>query len=188
MISTITASSTRLLAKRSLSNAFNGKIYGVPSSTIRLYSVLTPSEEEKEKTRVSSLTKYQKEMELRDLDKEIARLETLRGINSGELYTMRGKFKYLAKNYGMGFMVWYWTVWSSTALLTYGAIEVGGIDAMAMIAKLDGYTGYDISSKIDPTLGTIGLTIAVNELLEPVRLPFVVVTVKPVVETFSSKY
>jgi hypothetical protein len=153
---------------------------------IRLYSVLTPNEEEKEKNRVSDLTKYEKEMELRDLDKDIARLETLRGINTGELYTFRGKFKYLAKNYGMGFMIWYWTVWSTTAMLTYGAIELGGVDAMALFVKLDGYTGYDISSRIDPTLGTIGLTIAVNEILEPLRLPFVVVTVKPVVETFSS--
>jgi len=49
---------------------------------------------------------YQKEIELRDLDKELSRLNTLRGINSGELYTFRGKFKALARDYGVGFMAW----------------------------------------------------------------------------------
>jgi len=49
-------------------------------------------------------TPYQKEIELRELDSEIARLQTLRGINTGELYTMRGKFKALTRDYGIGFM------------------------------------------------------------------------------------
>lgn len=73
------------------------------------YSSLSSEDEEKEKQRVASLSKYQKEMELREYDKEIARLNTLRGINTGELYTMRGKFKALARDYGMAFMAWYWT-------------------------------------------------------------------------------
>jgi hypothetical protein len=151
------------------------------------YSSLSKEDEEKEKQRVASLSKYQKEMELREYDKQIARLNTLRGINTGELYTMRGKFKALARDYGMAFMVYYWTVWFSTAALTYTAIEVGGIDAMAVIAKVDAFTGYDMTSKIDPTLGTIGVTLVANELLEPIRLPLVVMTTKPVVELISPK-
>lgn len=82
----------------------------------------------------------------------------------------------------------YWTVWSSTALLTYAAIEIGNVDAIAIIAKADAWTGYEISTKIDPTIGTIGLTMAVNEMLEPLRLPVVVITTKPVVELFSPKH
>lgn len=153
----------------------------------RHYSVLSKEEEEKEKARVAALSPYEREMELRALDAKISRLHTLRGINSGELYTMRGKFKFLAKEYGMGFMMWYWTVWTTTAILTYGSIELLDVDAIALLAKVDGWTGYDISSKVDPTLGTIGLTIAVNELLEPLRLPIVVFTTKPVVDTFSRR-
>ncbi len=42
------------------------------------FSALPPDEEENEKARVASLTPYQKEMELRRLDSEIARLQTLR--------------------------------------------------------------------------------------------------------------
>eukprot|EP00555_Chaetoceros_dichaeta_P003577 CAMPEP_0198252272 /NCGR_PEP_ID=MMETSP1447-20131203/2796_1 /TAXON_ID=420782 /ORGANISM="Chaetoceros dichaeta, Strain CCMP1751" /LENGTH=150 /DNA_ID=CAMNT_0043937455 /DNA_START=203 /DNA_END=655 /DNA_ORIENTATION=- len=145
-------------------------------------------EEEKEKERVASLSKYNKEIELRGLDKKISKLNTLRGINTGELYTLRGKFKALARDYGVGFMIWYWTVWSSTALLTYAAIEIGNVDAIAIIAKADAWTGYEISTKIDPTIGTIGLTMAVNEMLEPLRLPVVVLTTKPVVEAFSPKH
>jgi len=153
----------------------------------RHYSVLSKEEEEKEKARVASLSSYEKEVELRDLDAKLSRLNTLRGINTGELYTMRGKFKFLAKEYGIGFMMWYWTVWTATAILTYGSIELLDVDAIALLAKVDAWTGYDISSKVDPTLGTIGLTIAVNELLEPLRLPIVVFTTKPVVDTLSRR-
>lgn len=42
------------------------------------FSSLPPLEEEKEKSRVASLTPYQKEMELRQLDSEISRLQSLR--------------------------------------------------------------------------------------------------------------
>lgn len=149
--------------------------------------MLSKEEEESEKKRVEGLTKYQKEIELRELDKEIARLNTLRGINTGELYTFRGKFKALARDYGVAFMAWYWTVWMSTAALTYGAIEMGAIDAMALIAKADSYTGLDLASKVDPQLGAIGITLVFNEMLEPIRLPIVVLTTKPIVETFYPK-
>jgi hypothetical protein len=158
-----------------------------PSSQKRFYSALSKDDEEAEKQRVAGLSDYEKEIELRDLDAKLAKLNTLRGINTGELYTLRGRFKFLARDYGIGFMMWYWTVWCSTAALTYASIEVLGVDAMALFARVDGWTGYDISSKVDPTLGTIGLTIAVNELLEPLRLPIVVFSTKPVVDFFSQR-
>ena len=72
----------------------------LPCSMSSSYSTLSEQEEKEEKDRIASLTKYEKEMELRKLNSEIARLETLRGINTGEMYTMRGKFKLFAKNYG----------------------------------------------------------------------------------------
>ena len=75
----------------------------------------------------------------------------------------------------------------STAFLTYGAIEMGAVDAMEIIAKADGYTGFDLSSKVDPKLGAIGITLVFNEMLEPIRLPIVVMTTKPIVETFYPK-
>jgi len=183
--------SSTLVGKIAKSNPLAGNLASMrPSVHVELSRfiwTMPKDEEEKEKERVANLSKYNKEIELRDLDKKISKLNTLRGINTGELYTLRGKFKALARDYGVGFMIWYWTVWSSTALLTYAAIEVGNVDAIALIAKADAWTGYDISTKVDPTFGTIGLTMAVNEMLEPLRLPVVVLTTKPVVEAFSSK-
>jgi hypothetical protein len=61
---------------------------------------------------------------------------------------------------------------------------VGGIDAMALLAQIDARTGFDFVSKVDPSVGKIGLAVIVNELVEPVRLPLVIVTVKPVVDQF----
>ena len=90
------------------------RVFNKPSTTSlastigksHFYSALSHQEEEDEKKRVELLSKYEKEIELRKLDKDIARLNTLRGINTGELYTFRGKFKALARDYGMGFMAW----------------------------------------------------------------------------------
>jgi hypothetical protein len=152
------------------------------------FSALPPDEEEKEKNRVASLSDYQKEMELRNLDADIARLQTLRGINTGELYTMRGKFKMLSRDYGMGFLAWYWTVWFATAGLTYAAVEFGGVDPIMVMSKAEMWLGWEngaISGKVDPTLGQLGLVIVLNECLEPVRLPIVVMTTKPVVNAFQ---
>lgn len=152
------------------------------------FSSLPLEEEQAEKLRVEGLSQYQKEMELRKLDADLARLNTLRAINTGELYTFRGKFKMLSRDYGMGFLAWYWTCWFATAGLSYAAIELGGVDPLMVAAKLESFIGLEpeaITGKLDPTIGQIGLVVAVNECLEPLRLPFVVVTTKPVVNAFS---
>jgi hypothetical protein len=152
------------------------------------FSALPPEEEEKEKNRVATLSDYQKEMELRNLDADIARLQTLRGINTGELYTLRGKFKMLSRDYGMGFLAWYWTVWFATAGITYAAVELGGLDPIMVMSKAEMWLGWEhgaISGKVDPTLGQLGLVIVLNECLEPLRLPIVVMTTKPVVNSFQ---
>ncbi|KAL3767032.1 hypothetical protein ACHAWU_004530 [Discostella pseudostelligera] len=160
------------------------------SSSSSSFSSLPPDEENAERQRVATLSAYAKEMELRKLDADIARLQTLRGINTGELYTLRGKFKMLSRDYGMGFLAWYWTVWFGTAAMSYVAIEVGGVDPMMVASKVENFLGWEpmsISGKLDPTLGRIGLVVAINECLEPLRLPLVVVTTKPVVNFFSRR-
>ena len=52
---------------------------------LRWYTPMTPEEEDKEKARVSYLTPEEKDAELRKLNRQIAKLEMLRGINNGEL-------------------------------------------------------------------------------------------------------
>ena len=148
---------------------------------------LSPEEELAEKHRVESLTSFEKEMELRELDQNIALLNTYRGINTGELYTFRGKFKALARDYGIGFMAWYWTCWCGTLGLTYATIDIGGFDALPLIAKVDGLFGTNAAHSIDPRLGNVAVSIAVNEILEPLRLPFVVMTTKPIVKLFNNR-
>ena len=142
---------------------------------------MTPEEEQHEKARVASLSPHQKNEELMALDQQLALLQMKRGINTGELYTMRGKFKALTRDYGLAFMAWYWTVWTTTAGLVWVGIEVGGFDAIQLLAQVDDYMGWSLSQHVDPRVGTIGLVLAVNELLEPLRLPLVVMTTKPVV-------
>lgn len=155
----------------------------------RCYTPITNEEEEKERERMASLTVFQKDQELRQLNRQIARLEKLRGINTGELYTWSGRYKALARDYGMPLLAWYWAVWTCTAALCYGAITVFDIDTIALLAQFDAKTGWDLVSKVDPEMGKIGMTIIVNEALEPIRLPAVIVTVKPVMDQlYPPKY
>src|SRR3569623_470756 len=110
----------------------------------------------------------------------------LRGINTGELYTWRGRYKDLSRNYGVPLMMWYGACWFTTGLLVYAGVELGGIDAMALIARMDVYTGLDLASKVDPNLGKLGLVLVVNEMIEPLRLPLVILTCFFVVVCFVS--
>lgn len=150
-----------------------------------IYTGMSKEEEEEEKTRVAGLSAVQKTSELKEIDRQLSLMNMKRGINTGELYTLRGKFKALARDYGFPFMMWYWTVWASTAVVVYGCIEIGGVDALALIGRVDDYTGWTLASHVNHDVGTIALTIAVNEMIEPLRLPIVVLTTKPVVDALS---
>lgn len=150
----------------------------------RTYIPITPEEEEEEKTRVASLSSFQKDQELRKYNREIARLEALKGINTGERYTWSGRYKALARDYGMPLVAYYWVCWGVSFVGCFGAITLGGLDAMAIVAKADTMTGWDLTSKVDPELGKLGVTLVLNELIEPIRMPLVITTVKPVMDQF----
>jgi hypothetical protein len=154
------------------------------SMATRFFTPMTQEEEASEKERVAGITASQKDQELRKFNREIATLELYKGINTGERYTWSGKYKALARDYGVPLMVWYWAVWGSTCVVCYTAIHVGGVDAMALLGQLDARTGFDMVSKVDPDVGKIGLAVIINEFAEPVRLPLVIMTVKPVMDNF----
>jgi len=73
---------------------------------VRWYTPMTAEEEEIEKARVSHLSAEEKDRELRELNRQLARLEKLKGINTGELYTWSGRYKALMRDYGFPLFVW----------------------------------------------------------------------------------
>jgi len=89
--------------------------------------------------------------------------------------------------FGLGFVVWYYTVWCAMFSVTFVAIEYGGVDALALVSKMDAYTGFDMASRINPTVGSLAVALIANECLEPIRLVFVVSTTKPVVHMFTGR-
>ena len=54
-----------------------------------------------------------------------------------------------------------------------------------LLAKIDNKFGWSLCDKVDPQLGKIGLVLMINELLEPIRLPLVITTLKPAMDTIS---
>jgi hypothetical protein len=148
---------------------------------------MSPAAETVEKLRVNGLTVAQREAEEEYLTAMVSNLEHRKGINSGEAYSMKGKFKTLSRDYGFPFMV-YWTgVWLLTGVGCYTAMEYGGIEALPLIHHVDQLTGFDLASKIDPTVGNIAVAGVVNEMMEPIRLPFVVMSTPFVVDTLLGR-
>merc|ERR1712232_17706 len=128
---------------------------------------------------------FAKTIERRRIAAQLKRLNTIHDIHTGQHGTWRGKYKSLVRDYGIGLLLYYWSAWTLTGVGCYFALEVGGIDGMMLLMKFDAKVGTDMASKIDPTLGNIAMTVALNECLEPIRLPLVVTTTKPVVDFFS---
>lgn len=152
---------------------------------LRFYTPFTKEEEEQEKARVSHLSPEEKDVELRQLNREIARLETLKGINTGELYTWTGRYKALTREYGFPLMVYYFGVWATTGMGLYLGLDVLGLDPMQVLDRVDQTFGWSLSDKVDPQLGKLGIVLVLNEMLEPLRLPFVIVTLKPVMDKIA---
>ena len=177
----------------SSNNSNNANEQSPPHSSIsslqQPFVPMTPQEEENEKLRVSQLSPSEKDMEFRQLNRQIAVLEKKRGINTGELYTWSGKYKALARDYGMPLLVWYWAIWISTGIVCYTTITLFDVDVMYLLQQIDVRTGYAISEQVNPEYGKIGMALVINEIIEPLRLPIVIVTVKPVIDRlFPPKY
>jgi Protein of unknown function (DUF1279) len=161
---------------------------------------LTQAQQAKERDRLSRLSPHRRERErvylersiadlyqLQDrLKRNISQLEYLRDMNTGAANSWSERYKATAREYGMPLLAWYGAVWTTTALFCYGTISIFQIDTLRVLRSVDAQTGWSLSRKINPTMGKIGMAFIANELLEPIRLPTVLVTIKPVVDKLRS--
>mmetsp|Transcript_98384 Transcript_98384/g.261404 ORF Transcript_98384/g.261404 Transcript_98384/m.261404 type:complete len:256 (-) Transcript_98384:138-905(-) len=88
--------------------------------------------------------------------------------------------------YGAPLAVWYCTAWASTFFLLYMLLEweiVSWQDSLRPLFEGLGLGAY--VDRLDPTVGNVVIAFTVNELLEPLRLPFVIATGKPMIELFK---
>eukprot|EP00962_Isochrysis_galbana_P014050 scaffold4002_cov123-Isochrysis_galbana.AAC.10 len=68
-------------------------------------------------------------------------------------------------------------IYNLGGILIYLSADQGGFDLRQIIRKVDAVTGTKIAAsleQLDPRIGNVGVAIAVNELLEPVRLPLAI--------------
>ena len=67
------------------------------------------------------------------------------------------------------------------------ALEQGeGRCARGRLEWVDGTFGSNLQANIDPLLGNVAIAVALNEFIEPIRLPLVVATTPAVVRTLRS--
>eukprot|EP00750_Incisomonas_marina_P030142 INCI7305.1.p1 GENE.INCI7305.1~~INCI7305.1.p1 ORF type:complete len:195 (+),score=21.37 INCI7305.1:212-796(+) len=84
--------------------------------------------------------------------------------------------KAMFKLYGPVYVVYGGVVWISTGVALYGVLATTGVDVLPAIAAVDDALGWSLASRIDPSLGLVAVSVALNELLEIVRFPFCVAT------------
>eukprot|EP00004_Rigifila_ramosa_P023634 TRINITY_DN6660_c0_g1_i1.p1 TRINITY_DN6660_c0_g1~~TRINITY_DN6660_c0_g1_i1.p1 ORF type:complete len:112 (+),score=13.51 TRINITY_DN6660_c0_g1_i1:313-648(+) len=86
------------------------------------------------------------------------------------------KMRNLIRQYGLPFFIFETAVWACTGLGMYYLVDsgqLGGADAITLLRKLhvDQVVSLD---DINPSTGNAALAFALNELLEPIRLPLVI--------------
>ena len=147
--------------------------------------ILSSSEKETYNLWLSSLTPSEKSTEKESIEKSLHSLQTRLSLLTLESSTFRGQLKSLTRDYGFPFLVYWWSLWGFTGILCYGSISFFSLDVPSLLKNLDSLINIDVSGRIDPDLGEVAVAVAVNELLEPVRLPFVVVTTKKLVDALG---
>jgi hypothetical protein len=90
------------------------------------------------------------------------------------------------KQLGMPFLAWWTGVWVVTGIGIYSTMEIFGIDVLGMLQTTLPSNEYIDFSKVDPKTGNVMTALAVNELIEPIRFPFVLLTVKPVIKWWKN--
>mmetsp|Transcript_30739 Transcript_30739/g.35049 ORF Transcript_30739/g.35049 Transcript_30739/m.35049 type:complete len:209 (+) Transcript_30739:81-707(+) len=167
-----------------LVSQYNRKITFVSFSSQKqqLYSyysteAIASDREKGERERVVRLSEKEKDMELRQLNREIALLKMKLGINTGDLYTYKGKISTLIKDYGIPFIIYDKLSYITACLASYVGISLSGINAASLLAS---YT----SVQVDPAIGTVGLALATTELIEPLRFFIIISTTKSIVDYF----
>lgn len=92
----------------------------------------------------------------------------------------------MLKLYGPVYMVYGGVVWISSGIAIYGVLATTGVDVLPAIVAVDDALGWDLASRVDPSLGLVAVSVALNELLEVVRFPFCVATTPAVARRWQA--
>ncbi len=87
---------------------------------------------------------------------------------------MKEKMNQMRTEYGKPFLVWWTCTWVGTGIMVYAGIELGGVDSVGLVQSVDGFLGTELAARVDPKLGNLAVAVALNEMLEPVRLPLAI--------------
>lgn len=100
-----------------------------------------------------------------------------------KLATKKGGLMQVITQYGAPFALWYGTCWAGMLFSIYMLLELGIISWQESLRPLLESLGLaDYADRIDPSMGNLVIAFVVNELIEPVRFPFVLATGIPVIK------
>ena len=104
---------------------------GGPRRTLALFAPHS-EEDRSEREEALAIPKEERDAQVAELDEQIKALTRRRAVLTGELYTLRGKFKSMGRDYGLPFMVWWTAVWLCTGVGVFAGITVSSCAASCM--------------------------------------------------------
>jgi len=105
-----------------------------------------------------------------------------------------GKFRGLLEKYGKAFLAYYVAAWFFTGVSLFGALQLDVVNYFtivksakraATITGLGGFVDIERLDTIDPVCGKLGLAVAVNEIIDPLRILFCIATINPLLRVMK---
>lgn len=122
------------------------------------------------------------------LEERVQRLEEAVAAQAAKLDEVdkvakkRGGIVQLVTQFGAPFALWYALCWLGMLFAIYMLLEAGIISWQESLRPLLQGLGLDsVCDRVDPSMGNLVIAIIVNELIEPVRFPFVIATGMPAI-------
>jgi len=86
-------------------------------------------------------------------------------------------------DYGAPFALWYAIMWAGGWFGIYMLLELNIVSSLDSVRPLlEGLGLESYADKVDPSMGNAVIAFFVNELLEPFRIPLVLVTGRPAIQ------
>jgi len=92
----------------------------------------------------------------------------------------------LMATYGPFGFVFYTSAWAATGVATYLTLSAVGPEAAIDGLKAVGIERFVDISHLDPKVSTLAVSVLINELLEPIRLPVVLATLVPAHKAYQN--
>lgn len=103
-----------------------------------------------------------------------------------ELANKKGGIMQFIVQYGFPFVCWYVFVWASSWFVIFSMLQLEIVSFQTTVKPLLASWGLGAYvEQIDPSMGNVVISFILNEVVEPIRFPLVLLSAKPVLKVVT---